>query len=167
MNTNMAKVKIISEENILAEVISLRSTLNFSKVKRDPTCAGCYNLIFETTCGHPFIYRKRCQPKAPVCAGSDILIVSAQDMIVKKRNCRDCRHIKTDNDRLKAKRMRKHTPKKIAARMRMEQGKERWARQVLEAEVADRNRLSSGTVQPRAPRRGRANDIAIVDLTVD
>lgn len=167
MKTSMPNVKIVGEENILAEIIPLVATLDFSKVKRGPSCKGCYSVVFETTCGHPYIYRKRCQHRAPVCVGSDILTVFAKDVIVKNRNCRDCQRIKTDNERLKVKLMRRHTPKKTAARMRMEQVKERWARQLLEAEIADRNRLSSGSVQSPAPRQGRTDHVEEVDLTVE
>lgn len=167
MKTSMPNVKIIGEKSILAEVPSLCSTLDFSKVKRGPACKGCYSVVFETTCGHPYIYRKRCQDRAPVCAGSDILTVIAKDVVVKNRNCGDCRRIKTDNERRKVMLMRKFTQKKIAARMRMEQGKERWERQVLDAEIADRNRLSSGSVQPPAPRQGGTDHVPVVDLTVE
>lgn len=167
METDMSKVNIISEESVPAVIISMRSKLDFSKVKCGPNCSGCYSIVFEAVCGHPFTYRKRCQPRGLVCAGSEILTVSAQDIVLRRRHCTSCHHAKKDDQRLKVKSVRKRAPKKTAARMRMVSARERWRRQVLESELADRNSLSSESAQLQVSREGGANHVPVVDLTVD
>lgn len=54
-----SKFKIISEKDIQAEVASMKSTLNFSKVKVGPGCSGCYTIVIDSTCGHLYRYRKQ------------------------------------------------------------------------------------------------------------
>lgn len=166
MNTNMDIIKVLAEKDISREIISLQSTLDFSHTKVGPGCNGCYTIVLDTICGHQFIYRKRCQPRAPVCAGSDILLVYPQNIILRLDSCSPCGSIKKDNGRFKPKRIQKHNPKKTVAKMRLREGRERWLRQLYEAALAEKKRLSlQGGADPQASHNGKAPEVEVVDLT--
>lgn len=160
--TNMSGVKVIGKADLHAKLISLQSTLDFSQVKVGPDCGGCYTIAFNIVCGHHISYRKRCQPGKLVCPGSDILTVHPEDIVLAREHCTKCRRLKTDTQRLKLNRIHKKT----AAKERMREGKERWMRQLLAAELAEKNRLSrKGDAGPQAPREGQAPQVEIIDLT--
>lgn len=168
MNTNMSIVKVLEEKDISREIISLQSTLNFSQTRVGPGCNGCYTIVFDTICGHQFLYRKRCELRAPVCAGSEILLVYPQNIILRLDSCSPCASIKKDNGRIKLKGIRKHAPKKTVAKMRLNEGRERWLRQLIEAGLAEKKRLSSqGGADLQASHNGKAPEVEIVDLTAE
>lgn len=157
----MSKVRFIGEEDLPAEIESQRSQLDFSQIKKGPGCSGCYTLVFDTLCGHEYVFRKRCQqPHAPVCEGSEILFIHLQDIVLKRTGCTACRFLEIDNHRWKKGQKRKRgrpslTPERLAAKMRLEEGKSRWKRQCLESDLAESADLQA------------SNDVEIVDLTVE
>lgn len=142
MESNTSKVKIVSEKDIRAEIASMQSTLNFSQIKVGPGCSGCYTIVVDSTCGHLYRYRKRCQPKAPVCAGSEILTVYSQEIVLKRTKCGWCG--KKDKYHLRSGGVRKNTPERVAAILRLEFDRERWRRQLMEDERAEERRRSRG-----------------------
>lgn len=150
--------KIISDKELHIEIASQRSALDFSQTKKGPGCDGCFSLVFERACGHAYVYRKRCQPRAPVCAGSEILTVQVQNIILEKTNCTICRCLNIESHRGKKglKRKRHLGPENMAAKMRLEEARERWKRQCLEAE----KRLSSqqGRNDPQASHDGKSDE---------
>lgn len=161
------QVKFIGEEDLPAEIESQRAELDFSQVKKGPGCSGCYTLVFATLCGHEYVFRKRCQPHAPVCEGSEILSMHLQNIVLKRTSCNACRFLEIDNHRWKKGQKRKRgrptlTPERLAAKMRLEEGKERWKRQCLESDLAERNGLSAESADPQA-----SGDVEIADLTVE
>lgn len=171
MNT-MSKVKFIDEADLPTEIKSQRDKLDFSQIKMGPGCSGCYTLVFDTVCGHPFVYRKRCQPQGPVCAGSEILFVHLEDIVLRRTTCTSCRFLSIDNHRFKKTQKRKRgqpalSPKKLAAKMRLEEGKEKWKRRCLQVDVAERDRLSAESADPQASPQGKGGDVEIVDLTME
>lgn len=155
---SMSKVRFIGEEALPAEIESQLAEIDFSQVKKGPGCAGCYTIVFDTVCGHPWTFRKRCQGPGPVCAGSEIVFVHLQDIVLRRNGCTACRFLEIDNHRFKRTPKRKRgqpalTPEKLAAKMRLEEGREKWKRQCLESDIADRSRRSA--------------DHEVVDLTVE
>lgn len=160
----MSTVRYIGEEDLPSEIESQRSQLDFSQIKKGPCCSGCYTLVFDTLCGHEYVFRKRCQLRAPVCEGSEILFIHLQNIVLERPSCTACRFMEIENHRWKQGQKRKRgrptlTPERWAAKMRLEEGKERWKRQCLEAE---RSRLSAETASSQA-----SDDVEIADLTVE
>lgn len=133
----MHKGRIIKKEDLLNEISSRTATLNLSYTKRGPNCEGCYNLVFETTCGHAYVSRKRCQPKGLVCAGSEILTVLIDGdttLDLKRAHCLSCRRV-YNNFQLMKPNARELTPKLMAARLRADAVKEQWQRKCIEANM--------------------------------
>lgn len=151
MKSNMSsKVRIISEKEIRAQIALIQSTLDFSQVKVGPGCSGCHTIAVDSICGHLYRYRKRCQPKAPVCAGSEILTVYSQDIVLKRKNCCSC--AKKNRDRLRSGGVLINTPERVAAILRLESDKESWRRQLMEGERAEeRRRLPGGSEGEKGP----------------
>ena len=160
--------KIISEKELRIEIASQRSTLDFSQTKKGPGCEGCCNLVFSTVCGHAYTSRQRCEARALVCAGSEILTVQVQDVVLKRTNCTVCRFSKIDSHGCNrwSKRRRAQTPQKAAAKLRLDVARERWRRQCLESGLADKKRPSSKrSVNPKASDTGKADQANKVDPT--
>lgn len=169
MDTNISKVKFIGEKDLFAEIASQRLQLDFSETKIGPDCDGCFSISFNTDCGHPFVYRKRCNVGDLVCAGSDILSVHLRDIVLRRKGCRECRSLKrVDNHRYKDQTLKRkrgqcaHSPEQMAAKMRLEEGRERWKRQCLKLEGRG---LSLGSANSQALLQRKAVHVEVIDLT--
>lgn len=144
-------VRIIFERDIPAEVESRVAALELSHTKRPNCTTGCYNLVFETNCGHAYTVRKRCGPYGSlVCTGTEIITlhISCEDttLILKRGSCVSC-HLEQKsrnrssiyNDMTQRKRHVHHSkfkPKHAAARARADAVKEVWRRKCHDERLA-------------------------------
>ncbi|KAG8163924.1 hypothetical protein KVR01_005842 [Diaporthe batatas] len=141
MATASSPSRIVSKEDLDAEIKSRSSALEFSK--RGPNCRGCFEIFLKTVCGHVYTVRERCQPKGLVCAGSELLIVHWDDLTLDlgKGKCQTCLRIhkyqanhSESLSKQYASRFR-FKPTKIAAKKRMEAVKEQWLRECVEQNI--------------------------------
>ena len=135
--TNASEGRLIKIEDLATEISSWKETLGLLHTVRGPNCEGCYNVVFSTTCGHAYVFRKRCHPMGLVCAGSEILTVPVDSNIVLDLGRADgatCLRMHTDSKSRKKKQpnARRLTPKLMAATMRAEAIKELWQRKCIE-----------------------------------
>lgn len=150
METSTAR--IISERDLPAEIQSRAAALDFSHTKRPNCTTGCYNLVFETTCGHAYTVRKRCVPHSSVCTGTDILTVhiTGEDTTLVLKRCVSCHRIQKSrnsssiyNDMSFRRRHLYHkrfTPKQAAARARAAAVKEMWQRKIHDEKLVGLSR---------------------------
>jgi hypothetical protein len=161
--------RIISQKDLIKECESLAAGLDFSQTERGPDCTGCYNLIFETMCGHAFSYRGRCQPQGLVCPRSGILTVTVENTVLqldeegKTNSCAFCRKEAKKSAKQKKKNTGSSKPAAqsrptslMAAKMRSEGVKEIWKRRCKETSVSpaaeEKGGPSTEHTQQEAPK---------------